>query len=171
MTSDTNITGALPVPPDIGPPEPSSTGNSGGKAADVKDSAKEQAAQVGSAATGAAGETVSTAKDQIGTVASEAAGHAKDLWSQATSDIGEQATQQTQRLTANIRQLADHLTTMADNGDGGEFVEVTLHPRVTITAASDEAKARTLHAGAHQRCYIASSVKFPVRNEPQIVKQ
>lgn len=61
--------------------------------------------------------------------------------------------------------------TMADNGDGGEFVEVTLHPRVTITAASDEAKARTLHAGAHQRCYIASSVKFPVRNEPQIVKQ
>lgn len=65
----------------------------------------------------------------------------------------------------------DHATgTMSDNGDGGEFVEVTLHPRVTITAASDEKKARELHHGAHQRCYIASSVKFPVRNEPEIVK-
>lgn len=59
---------------------------------------------------------------------------------------------------------------MSDNGDGGEFVEVTLHPRVTITSASDEKKARELHHSAHQRCYIANSVKFPVRNEPEIVK-
>jgi len=60
--------------------------------------------------------------------------------------------------------------TMTDNGDGGEFVEVTLHPRVSITASSDETKAKALHADAHHRCYIANSVKFPVRNMPEIIK-
>ena len=119
MTSDANITGTLPVPPDIGPPEPQSTGNSGGKAGDIKDSAKQQASQVGAKATDAAGATVSTAKEQVGNVAQEAAGQAKNLWSQASSDINEQATQQTQRLTSNIRQVAHHLTNMADNGESG----------------------------------------------------
>lgn len=120
MTSDANLTGALPVPPDIGPPVPeSSVDSGGGKAGDVKDSAKQQAAQVGSKATEAAGATASTAKEQIGNVAQEAAGQAKNLWSQASSDINEQATQQTQRLTSNIRQLAEHLTGMADNGESG----------------------------------------------------
>ncbi len=60
--------------------------------------------------------------------------------------------------------------TMSDNGDGGQFVEVTLRPRVTITAASDAERARKLHADAHHRCYIANSVNFPVRNEAEIVK-
>ncbi len=120
MTSDTNLTGALPVPPDLGPPLPESTSDSsGGKAGDIKDSAKQQAAQVGGAATDAAGATVSTAKEQVGNVASEAAGQAKQLWSQASSDINEQASAQTQRLTSNIRQLAEHLTGMADNGESG----------------------------------------------------
>jgi hypothetical protein len=120
MTSDAHVTGALPVPPDIGPPQPPpGTSTGGGKAADVKDSAKQQAAQVGSTATDAAGATASTAKEQIGNVAQEAAGQAKDLWSQASSDINDQATQQTQRLTSNIRQLAEHLTGMADNGESG----------------------------------------------------
>jgi len=115
MTSDANFAGTLPVPPDIGPPE----STPGGTAGDVKESAKQQAAQVGSAAADAAGATVETAKEQIGNVAQEAAGHARDLWSQASSDIGEQASQQTQRLTSNIRQLADHLNGMADNGESG----------------------------------------------------
>jgi len=123
MTSDASLTGALPVPPDIGPPIPDSSVNSGGsgagKAGDVKDSAKQQAAEVGSKASDAAGATVSTAKEQIGNVAQEAAGQAKNLWSQATGDINDQAAQQTQRLTANIRQLAEHLTGMADNGESG----------------------------------------------------
>src|SRR5690242_2487325 len=119
MTSDANFTGAFSVPPDIGPPEPQSTGDSGRRASDIKESAKQQAAQVGSAATDAAGATVSTAKEQIGNVAQEAAGQAKNLWSQASSDINNQATQQTQRLTSNIRQLAEQLTGMADNGESG----------------------------------------------------
>ena len=53
MTSDTNLTGAPPVPPDLGPPVPESTSDSsGGKAGDIKDSAKQQAAQVAQPAAG-----------------------------------------------------------------------------------------------------------------------
>ena len=41
------------------------------------------------------------------------------------------------------------------------FVEVTLAPQVTI-AAGDLAQAEALHAQAHDGCFIASSVNFPV---------
>ena len=41
------------------------------------------------------------------------------------------------------------------------FVEVTLAPQVTI-AAGDLAQAEALHAKAHDGCFIASSVNFPV---------
>lgn len=47
------------------------------------------------------------------------------------------------------------------------FSEVVLRPRVTITSGDAE-KARALHEKAHEQCFIASSVNFPVRNEPQI---
>ena len=59
--------------------------------------------------------------------------------------------------------------TMATEGDGGRFVEVVLHPTVTITAASDPAKAEAAHEAAHHACFIANSVNFPVRCEPRIV--
>lgn len=60
--------------------------------------------------------------------------------------------------------------TMREAADGGgEFSVVTLAPRVTISAASDAAQARALHARAHALCFIARSVKFPVRCEPTIV--
>ena len=52
---------------------------------------------------------------------------------------------------------------------GGRFVEVVLHPRVTISAASDAANAEALHTDAHHACFIANSVNFPVRCEPHIV--
>ena len=54
-------------------------------------------------------------------------------------------------------------------GIGGHFVEVILHPCVTISAASDAAKAERLHVDAHHACFIANSVNFPVRCEPRIV--
>ena len=59
--------------------------------------------------------------------------------------------------------------TMATEGDGGRFVEVVLRPTVTITAASDPAKAEAAHEAAHHACFIANSVNFPVRCEPRIV--
>ena len=51
---------------------------------------------------------------------------------------------------------------------GGQFVEVVLHPEVTITADSDPATAERLHDDAHAACFIARSMNFPVRNEPVI---
>ena len=59
--------------------------------------------------------------------------------------------------------------TMAMEGDGGHFVEVVLRPTVTISAASDPAKAEAAHESAHHACFIANSVNFPVRCEPRIV--
>jgi organic hydroperoxide reductase OsmC/OhrA len=49
------------------------------------------------------------------------------------------------------------------------FTEVVLHPRVTISAGSDAEKARALHTRAHSICFIANSVNFEVRNEPEIL--
>jgi len=55
---------------------------------------------------------------------------------------------------------------MRENGDGsGEFVKVVLRPVVTLREGSDEAKARDLHHKAHELCFIARSVKFPVEVE------
>ena len=63
----------------------------------------------------------------------------------------------------------DATGTMAENSDGsGDFTEVTLRPRVTITAASDAARAIALHEDAGRLCFIARSVKFPVRHVPVI---
>ena len=59
--------------------------------------------------------------------------------------------------------------TLETAGNGGRFVEVVLRPVVTISAASDPAKAEAAHADAHHACFIANSVNFPVRCEPRIV--
>lgn len=59
--------------------------------------------------------------------------------------------------------------TMETEGDGGHFVEVVLRPTVTITAGSDAVRAETAHQAAHQACFIANSMNFPVRCEPRIV--
>lgn len=48
---------------------------------------------------------------------------------------------------------------------GGQFVQVTLRPRVRVAAGSDKEKARALHEAAHEKCFIARSVNFPVRYE------
>jgi organic hydroperoxide reductase OsmC/OhrA len=49
------------------------------------------------------------------------------------------------------------------------FTEVTLRPRVTVAAGTDMDRARALHEKAHDGCYVASSVNFPVRHEATIV--
>jgi organic hydroperoxide reductase OsmC/OhrA len=51
---------------------------------------------------------------------------------------------------------------------GGAFTEVTLRPGVTITAGSDPATAERLHEAAHEKCFIAASVRFPVTCQPRI---
>ena len=54
-------------------------------------------------------------------------------------------------------------------GGAGQFVEVTLRPTVTVAREEMQKKARELHAAAHQHCFIARSVNFPVRCKPAVV--
>jgi len=53
-------------------------------------------------------------------------------------------------------------------GGAGQFAEVTLRPRVRITAESDAARAQALHEEAHAYCFIASSVNFPVSCDARV---
>ncbi len=60
---------------------------------------------------------------------------------------------------------------MLESGDGGgDFSKVTLHPLVTVAPGSDLTKAIALHHDAHEKCFIARSVRFPVECEPQILE-
>lgn len=58
--------------------------------------------------------------------------------------------------------------TMRQEGSGGHFTEVILHPIVTVAAGSDLALAEHLHEDAGRDCFIASSMNFPVRHEVEI---
>jgi organic hydroperoxide reductase OsmC/OhrA len=58
--------------------------------------------------------------------------------------------------------------TMVEERRGGRFTEVVLRPQVTVAADDMMAAATRLHADAHQACFIANSVNFPVRHEPII---
>ena len=53
----------------------------------------------------------------------------------------------------------------------GKFVEVILQPEVTITVESSLERAKKLHDKAHEFCFIANSVNFPVLCQPIIVKE
>ena len=53
-----------------------------------------------------------------------------------------------------------------DGRGGGAFREVMLRPRVTVADASMTDAATAAHAQAHEWCFIANSVNFPVRHEP-----
>lgn len=54
-----------------------------------------------------------------------------------------------------------------DDG-GGQFTEVVLRPRVTVSSAEMVDAAMRLHEEAHAKCFIARSVSFPVRHEPVV---
>jgi organic hydroperoxide reductase OsmC/OhrA len=63
--------------------------------------------------------------------------------------------------------------TLSESGTGGgRFVEVVLHPTVTIRSddpqGPDTELAMILHRDAHTKCFIANSVNFPVRCQAQI---
>jgi len=58
---------------------------------------------------------------------------------------------------------------MLTNPDGsGEFTNVTLKPRITITSDSDAAIAASLHDKANAMCFIARSVNFAVEHAAEI---
>lgn len=58
--------------------------------------------------------------------------------------------------------------TMEMNPDGsGNFTEVVLHPRVQYDETPPRENIDDLHHRAHELCFIARSVNFPVRCEPE----
>lgn len=60
--------------------------------------------------------------------------------------------------------------TESDDG-GGQFVSVTLAPQVMVTETSDVKVAQDLHRRAHELCFIARSVNFPVLCAPAITRR
>jgi organic hydroperoxide reductase OsmC/OhrA len=56
-----------------------------------------------------------------------------------------------------------------DGHGGGAFREVVLRPHVVVADESMVDAATAAHAKAHEWCFIANSVNFPVRHEPTIV--
>ncbi len=73
------------------------------------------------------------------------------------------------KVTVTAYEDAPTGTMVEDAVKGGWFTGVTLRPRVTISRASDPARARELHHAAHAKCYVANSVNFPVTCEPEII--
>jgi organic hydroperoxide reductase OsmC/OhrA len=68
-----------------------------------------------------------------------------------------------------VTDYVDHASgTMVETGRTGHFTEVVLRPRVTVSAPDMIERATSLHHDAHQACYVANSVNFPVRHEPHV---
>ena len=59
---------------------------------------------------------------------------------------------------------------MRENSEvGGRFTEVILKPTVVIADREKRGQAEDLHFKANQLCFIARSVNFPVRHQPNIL--
>jgi organic hydroperoxide reductase OsmC/OhrA len=58
--------------------------------------------------------------------------------------------------------------TLATEGNGGRMTGVVLRPVVTVASAEMAGKCAELHERAHENCFIAGSVSFPVRHEPAV---
>lgn len=60
--------------------------------------------------------------------------------------------------------------TMIEEADGsGQFTEITLRPRVTISGESHTTIARTIHDRVGDFCFIARSINFPLHHEVEII--
>jgi organic hydroperoxide reductase OsmC/OhrA len=55
-----------------------------------------------------------------------------------------------------------------DGRGGGKFTEVVLRPHVIIAEESMRDAAMQAHHQAHEWCFMANSVNFPVRVEPTV---
>jgi organic hydroperoxide reductase OsmC/OhrA len=69
-------------------------------------------------------------------------------------------------VTEYVDRAAGSMRTEADGS--GRFTEVVLRPEVTVTSESMAAAATKAHERAHELCFIANSVSFPVRHEPTV---
>lgn len=67
-------------------------------------------------------------------------------------------------VTEYVDDARGSMTETADGG--GQFTEVLLRPQATVSSPDMTQKAAELHEPAHEKCFIASSVRFPVRCDP-----
>lgn len=70
-----------------------------------------------------------------------------------------------------VEAYTDHATgTMEELSNGsGHFTEIVLHPIVTVSNETMVAAAKELHEKANKMCFIANSVKFPIRHHAEII--
>jgi organic hydroperoxide reductase OsmC/OhrA len=52
-----------------------------------------------------------------------------------------------------------------------KLLSVQLRPKVTVARGTDVNEAMAMHARAHEYCFVANSVNFPVANAPEIVER
>jgi len=57
---------------------------------------------------------------------------------------------------------------MAEDADGGgRFIGVVLRPKIALASGADAGEAARLHHDAHEKCFVANSVNFPVTVDPR----
>jgi organic hydroperoxide reductase OsmC/OhrA len=71
-------------------------------------------------------------------------------------------------VVLSYEDAADGTMMEEEAGGAGQFVNVTLRPRVTLAPGSNTQIALALHHTAHEKCFIARSVNFPVNHTPII---
>lgn len=72
-----------------------------------------------------------------------------------------------ERAGIGIAAYSDHaIGTLAIRDGKMRMVEVVLHPRVVVADPATAERARSLHAKAHEKCFMTASVNFDVRVEP-----
>lgn len=69
-------------------------------------------------------------------------------------------------VIAYVDHAVGHMKTFP-NGSG-RMTEVVLRPEVMVKESTMMELARTLHHQAHDLCFIANSVNFPVRADPEV---
>jgi len=71
-------------------------------------------------------------------------------------------------IVTSYEDRAEGVMTESANG-AGRFSRVVLRPTVQIRSGSDVDLATSLHEKAHEMCFIARSVAFPVECEPTVL--
>jgi len=71
-----------------------------------------------------------------------------------------------------ILKYEDRVTGTLGPGPSGktQMIDVLLRPRVTVAKGTNLEDAKVMHEKAHANCFMANSVNFSVRNEPEIVE-
>lgn len=59
---------------------------------------------------------------------------------------------------------------MVEEASGaGQFTSIVLKPRVTLAPGANMEIAEKLHHEAHEMCFVARSLNFPIEIQPEII--